>query len=1067
MSDDKKKAPSFPDLDLAGPAALGDEPPRREARAAARRMRGRAGTEPGRKADDKNGAKKKVKAPKTKPKRGLFLRFIIWLFWTGLGLGVAGLVVAVGGYYYLNQELPSTDGLNKNYAPPTVTYFYSDDGRVIGEYSHERRFVVSIDDIPDRVKHAFIALEDAEFYTHKGVNPKAIIRAGLANFMADGVVQGASTITQQVIKTFLLTPEQSYKRKAKEIILALRIEKNLSKEEILHLYLNQIFMGENAYGVEAAALTYFGKHVQELSIAEAAMLAGIPKAPSTNNPVKNPLRARERQLYCIERMKEVGYITEAEAMAAKHETIVIRDKWPNVNTTVTPYFTEHVRRLMEERVGEQSLYNDGWKVYTTVNIEAQHGADKAAAQGLLEYGRRRGYRGPVTHLEHEDQIAGFIAEIDKKLPGSGPEDGQLYQALITDVDSKDSSLDVMLGSRPGRIEKKHLVWALKKGVALNKTFNQGDVVWVRLDKAAFDKQQENGKDMADMVATDAPRRPLPLILERRTDVQSALLSMDLSNGDVKAMVGGRDFGESQFNRATQSQRQPGSSFKPILYASALDNGFTPGSVMIDAPVVIDDRGSGKRWKPVNSDLKFKGPMTLYTALVGSRNLISIKLLDRIGYEALAKTAADLGITEKLPESLTISLGAHGIKMPELITAYSAFANMGVRVTPRYITRIEDRNGNVVASFEPEHTQSLDPGTACAVTWMLRGVVAHGTGGSVKAINRPVAGKTGTTNDYSDAWFVGFTPELVTAVWVGTDQQRPRAVGEVGGRVAGPIFLYYMQEALKDQEVRDFVVPEGAELVNDGSPFGVCYKAGTIGTGISETIASTDAEDSFLREDFENAEGGEQVISTDGGFYGTDYENSYDGGWSEVWSNEGRAYQGERAEEPEAQNPFAPQPSEGQPVQNGPQENSPPASGFTPPVSTPGSQTLPGGGVQAPPSTAPPAETGSILMSTTENQEAQPAPIDAPQNNGQGLDGGLSPSPRPGQPLPNYGGEMDMGDYGGMNNPTRCPTAGEPTRSFDGRNYSNQPYQGGSARPGQEYDPSVFDEDDYLRSGSGN
>jgi penicillin-binding protein 1A len=328
--------------------------------------------------------------------------------------------------------------------------------------------------------------------------------------------------------------------------------------------------------------------------------------------------------------------------------------------------------------------------------------------------------------------------------------------------------------------------------------------------------------------------------------------MDLSDGGVVAMVGGRDFSESQFNRAIQSQRQPGSSFKPIVYTAAMDNGFTPGSVMIDGPVVIDDTGSGKRWKPLNSDRKFLGPMTLYSALVASRNLVSVKILEHIGFEALDETAKNMGITATLPHSPPVALGAHGLTMPEIITAYSSFPNQGQRVDPRYITRIEDRDGQVVASFEPSFHQAISSGTACVLTWMLRGVVAQGTGTSVKPLNRPVGGKTGTTNDASDAWFVGFSPEYVTAVWMGTDEPRPRAVGEVGGRAAGPIFLYYMKDILKDLPIKEFTVPPDAQIAPGGA-FGICYKAGTLGTGYSETTAASLPEEEFLRQDMQDVD----------------------------------------------------------------------------------------------------------------------------------------------------------------------------------------------------------------------
>lgn len=877
MEEHKKRrrpAAPVPDLDLAGPAAWGEDAPdlsrprvRKRPRPATAvetktRPAGKTGarTGGGAKGNGQTKTGKKPRPPKVRKRRSLFARFVIWMFWTGLGLGVIGVVAGIIGYSYISQELPSTEGL-KNYSPPIVTYIYSDDGRVIGEYSSEFRLVMPIDQISPVVRNAFIAVEDAEFYNHKGVNPKAIIRAALANAQNEGIVQGGSTITQQVVKTFLLTSERSYIRKAKEIILAVRIERNLDKDEILYLYLNQIYLGRRAYGVEAAAQTYFGKPARDLSLSEAAQLAGITRSPN-RNPVNDPEYAENRRITALQRMQEAGFITAEDYQAARNDRLVVLKERVNPNTTVSPYFTEHVRRMMEERFGEKSLYSDGWKIYTTVNIEAQQAADAAVARGLWEFAQRRGYKGAVAALEGDQQISDFLAAMDKTLGDEPLLENHLYQAVITGVDKKSNALSVQVGSRAGLISKKNLDWALKKGSDVTKEFKLGDVVWVRLADQSPAKAKAAEEDKVDSVGGSLLARPLDMCLEQRTDLQSALLSMDLKNGDVKAMVGGRDFSESQFNRAIQSQRQPGSSFKPILYAAAMDNGFTPGSIMNDAPFVIDDPGDGKRWKPANSDRKFKGPMTLYTALIGSRNLISVKLLDRIGYEALAETARNLGITEKLPESLTIALGAHGIHIPEMISAYSAFANMGERVEPRYITRIEDRDGKLVEAFEPKRIPSLDPGSACAVTWMLRGVVEHGTGTSVKPLKRPVGGKTGTTNDYSDAWFIGFTPELVTAVWLGTDEQRPFAVArETGGKVAGPIFLYYMREVLKDKPIEDFVVPPEAELA-EGGPFGVCYKAGTIGTGLSEVIDASNPEDDFLREDFEEMDG--EVLGADPG-----------------------------------------------------------------------------------------------------------------------------------------------------------------------------------------------------------
>ena len=789
-------------------------------------------------------------APRDRPRKpgpcGLLARVFIGLFWLGLGAAVAGLTLLFGLYAYFSQDLPPTAGL-RNYAPPTVTYFYSDDGRVVGEYCHERRFVLPLEDIPPLVRQAFIAVEDAAFYQHKGINVRGLIRASVLTLEEGRFTQGASSITMQVVRAFLLTPERTLARKIREMILAFRLEGDFSKDHILYLYLNQIYLGRGAYGVEAAARTYFDKSVAGLTIAEAAMLAGITQAPG-RNPVSSPEQARARQAHGLRRMLEVGFITEDQRQAALSEVLNIRGAWPNPNLTQAPYFTEHVRRLMEEKVGAESLYNDGWKVYTTVNLEAQRAADRAVAQGLWEYGRRRGYRGPEAGLETEQALAAFLADGEKNLPETGLSPDRLYKAVV--LEAENSALTVAVGPYVGRVAKNDLAWALRGGQRADQRFKRGDVVWVRPGPAA-PTAGGGTQDLAAIFAGADEREPLAMILERNTDLQAALFSMAADTGDVKAMVGGRDFGESQFNRAVQSQRQPGSAFKPFVFAAAMENGYTPGSIMIDAPFVVEDVGSKRRWKPLNADGKFLGPMTLYQALASSRNLVSVKLLDRLGLDALFKTARAMGITETLPASLTIALGSHGLNIPELATAYSVFPNMGERVTPRYITRIEDRHGRVVEVVEPERSPAVDPGAACAVAWMLRGAVASGTGGAVRPLARPVGGKTGTTNDFSDAWFLGFTPELVTAVWLGTDQQRPNAVGEVGGVAAAPIFLYYMREALKDLPVREFTVPPEAEI-QPGGEFGVCYKAGTVGRGISEIgPGQGSAEGDFLRGDFDD------------------------------------------------------------------------------------------------------------------------------------------------------------------------------------------------------------------------
>ncbi|MDR2368002.1 MAG: PBP1A family penicillin-binding protein [Deltaproteobacteria bacterium] len=782
--------------------------------------------------------------------RGLGLRLFMWLFWTGTGLALFGLLVIFLGYAFFSQGLPSVDGL-RNYRPKTVTFFYGLDGQVIGEYSHERRIVKPLSAMPEHLKQAYLATEDANFYQHGGINPVAIVRAAY-NTVFEDHLQGASTITQQLVRSFLLSNERKIERKIKEMILAFRLEAVLNKDQIFELYLNQIYLGQGAYGVEAAAQTYFDKHVEQLTVAESAMLAGITQSPTGKNPVTKPEEARRRQMYALSRMQAVGYLTPQQAREAADEVLIVVGERPNPNTTVAPYFTEHVRRILAEKYGEDSLYNDGWKVYTTLSVRDQEAADAAVARGLWEYARRRGFRGPVLKLGDQSEIDGFRAQVDKKLGKGALVPNRLYQAVILAL-TENQGLRVAVGNFEGHVTKKNLEWILPKG-ALAKQLAPGDVVWVRLAPPGEPPEGPIDRQAAlASIASGAGGTDLAFILEQRTAVQAALLSMDLSDGGVRAMVGGRDFGESQFNRATQSQRQPGSSFKPIVYTAAMDNGFTPGSVMIDGPVVIDDIGSQKRWKPLNSDQKFLGPMPLYNALVASRNLVSVKVLERIGFEALDKTARDLGIKTTLPHSPTVALGAHGVTMPEMITAYSSFPNLGLRVEPRYITRIEDRDGNVVETFDPVFYRAISPGTACVLTSMLRGVVAQGTGTSVKPLDRPVGGKTGTTNDASDAWFVGFTPEYVTAVWMGTDELKPRAVGEVGGRASGPIFLYYMRDVLKDAPIVDFSVPEDAEMTPGGA-YGICYKKDTIGTGISETAINATPEENFLKQDLEEEYG---------------------------------------------------------------------------------------------------------------------------------------------------------------------------------------------------------------------
>jgi penicillin-binding protein 1A len=763
-----------------------------------------------------------------------------------LGITVFCLAAAVGVYAYFSQDLPSVESL-KTYRPSASSFFYSRDGRVIGEFYRERRYPVSLDEVPPHVREAFIAVEDAAFYRHQGINLKGIVRATVNN-VTGKKLQGGSTITQQLVRGILLSSERKVSRKLREMILAYRLEASLPKDRILELYLNQIYLGQGAYGIEAAAREYFDKSASQLSVAEAAMLAGITQSPEGKNPMRRPDEARSRQLHAISRMEVAGFLGPQEAEAARAEILNLQGRRPNPNVTEAPYFTEHVRRMLAERYGEEALYTSGLKVYTTLSLDDQRAADAAVARGLREYARRRGFQGPLTRYGSDADIAAALARQAEDLPPEGLRPDRLYEAVVLEVGKE--SLKVQVGDYPGEIGKKGLDWILPKG-ALAKQLARGDAVWVRL---ADSPEEAGGAFAADREAAlrriatgEGEDETRSFVLEQRTDVQAAFLSMDLADGGVRSMVGGRDFSESQYNRAVQSRRQPGSSFKPIVYAAAMDAGFTPGSVMVDGPVVVDDIGSGRRWKPMNSDRKFLGPMPLYNALVSSRNLISVKVLERIGFDRLDETAAALGISEKLPHSLAVALGAHGLPMPELVGAYSAFPNNGTRAVPRYIDRVEDRDGNLVESFPPELVSAIPPPTACILTWMLRGAVAQGTGSAVKPLGVPVGGKTGTTNDASDAWFVGFTPSQAAAAWFGTDELKPRGVGEVGGRAAAPVFLYYMQKAMEGLPAQDFTVPPGA-VIEPGGAFGVCYREGTYGTGISETAAERVPEEDFLRGD---------------------------------------------------------------------------------------------------------------------------------------------------------------------------------------------------------------------------
>jgi penicillin-binding protein 1A len=735
-------------------------------------------------------------------KKGL----IRWLAFGFLTL-VTGLVVAAGlalvvFYIELDRSLPSTQSL-KNYHPPLVSSVYAADGSLIGEFYTERRFLVPLQEVPPYVVKAFLASEDARFYDHGGVDLVGIVRASLKNLEAGEIVQGASTITQQVVKSLLLSPEKTWMRKLKEAVLAYRIDHSLSKDEILYLYLNQIYFGAGAYGVEAAARTYFDKHVGDLSLAEGAMLAGLPKAPSRFSPTQNFSVAKDRQEYVLKRMAEVGFLTSEEARKALAQPLHFA-KPKHWTLKALNSFIEEVRRQVEARYGRDGLYKEGMSIYTTVDVKAQEIAQKALDVGLRELDKRHSrYRGINLNVSKEDWPT-TLKVLTERNGDLTP--GKIVAALVTAYDSKTQTCLLQLGDTPAKLLPSGWQWTQVSDKRATKMFRVGDVIRVHLDKLQEDKSWLT-------------------VLEQDPGMEGAFMAMVPETGRVLCMVGGRDFEKSQFNRATQAVRQPGSAFKPIIYSAALDKGFTEASVLIDSPIVLDDRSLKGPWKPANYDQQFWGPILFRKALIHSRNVVTVKLLGQIGVNYAINYARQLGITSPLTPTLALALGSSGITLEELITAYSPFINHGERVQPYLIERILDRKGRVVEEHQVVRESVISPQTAYIMTNLLQGVVEEGTGQKAKELGRPAGGKTGTTNEMKDAWFIGYTPSTLAGVWVGYDDHTlSLGKGETGGRAACPIWLYFMKEWLKNEPLESFPIPPGVVFARVNSYSGMVTRA---------------------------------------------------------------------------------------------------------------------------------------------------------------------------------------------------------------------------------------------------
>jgi len=718
--------------------------------------------------------------------RGFWLRlFLIF----AAASTVTVVVAAMLALREIRKGLPPVDQLT-GYKPSVASQVYASGGELIGEFYLEKRYLVPLEKIPIVVRQAFISAEDANFYKHGGVDFFGIARAALNNVFAGEVVQGGSTITQQVVKSLLLSPERSYRRKIREILLSFRLEQQLKKDEILYLYLNQIYLGSGAYGVAAASQTYFNKDIEDITLPEAALLAGLPQAPSRTSPINHPKRARARELYVLERMEADGYITrdQRETAATIPVQVVIgqrrqkKDEWSG-----SPDYVEYVRRELQERYGSRAAYELGLRIDTAIDLRMQAIAEKSVRDGLKALDKRRGYRGPIRTLA-ENEAQPFLDQQEKAEGKSGFAVGSSVQGLV--IRSTADHVLLRLGGSEATLPATGMDWA--RGWKPSR-FRPGDVILVRVEKRAANGGYE-------------------VSLDEDPDVEGAFLAMEANTGYVRAMVGGYDYARSQFNRAVQAYRQPGSAFKPLVYAAAFDHGYTPASIVVDSPIVYDD-GSNKIWKPENYEQEFRGPTRLREALVHSINVVTVKVAQDIGIGYLISYLPHFGFERPFPRNLSISLGSSEVTLLELLRAYDAFATGGSIYQPIFITKITDTAGNVVEQRAPAAQSAISPETAYLVTSILESVIERGTGHRAKDLGRPAAGKTGTTNDQMDAWFIGYTPELVAGAWVGFDEKKSLGKEETGGRAAVPIWRDFMEKATEKMPITEFAIPPGVSFIN--------------------------------------------------------------------------------------------------------------------------------------------------------------------------------------------------------------------------------------------------------------
>jgi len=753
------------------------------------------------------------------------LRFLGWLFTVGF---IAFLGVAAGVSYVIwdmSQGLPDYKQLAQ-YEPPVMTRVHAADGTLVAEYAEQRRLFVPINDIPKKLIQAFISAEDKTFYQHQGLDWPGLAAAGLryieVKATGKGQIVGASTITQQVTKNFLLTNERSVERKVKEAILAHRIEQAFNKDQILELYLNEIFLGLNSYGVAAASLNYFGKSLNDLSLEEIAYLAALPKGPNNYHPFKQTKRAVERRNWVLSEMYDNGYITKAERDAAQGQPLEVNPRPFGARLFAAESFAEEARRELAQIYGDKKLMTGGLSVRTTLEPKLQIYARQALARGLITFDRKRGFRGPVKNVSIDGDWGETIAKIEV------PSDLDPWRlAVVLEV----GEAGAKIGLQPQ---------TLSTGVARDRetgTIPVALMTWARkfIDGSKLGPEIKTATDVlavGDVVYVAPDSTAGQFHLAQVPDVEGALVAMDPHTGRVLSLVGGFSYGRSQFNRAVQALRQPGSAFKPFVYAAALDNGYTPSSVILDAPIEFK-MSNGEIWRPRNYQRKYYGPSTLRRGIEQSRNVMTVRLANDLGMSKVSDLAQRVGIYDRVPNQLSYALGAGETTLLKMTTAYSIIANGGKKIEPTLIDRVQDRYGKTIyrhdkrecnqcgnqtwqEQAEPElfdiRPEVMNPYTAYQITSMLEGVVERGTGKKLRLVGKPVAGKTGTSNDERDAWFIGYTPDLTVGVYIGYDNPKPMGKGRTGGELAAPVVTDFMRMALRDKPATPFRVPKGIELI---------------------------------------------------------------------------------------------------------------------------------------------------------------------------------------------------------------------------------------------------------------